>query len=178
MAGQNKRDDTAARSVAFLGLMFALAMALSLLESMIPALPMLPPGVKLGLSNIVTMYCLFFLGARSAFTVAALKSCFVLLLRGPAGASMSLAGGLLSVLVMRLLLLSKQMREQVPLVSIVGAISHNVGQLLAASVLLRSAAALYYLPVMILAGVGMGVLTGLTLRLVMPYFQRLSKAMK
>ena len=77
MAGQNKRDDTAARSVAFLGLMFALAMALSLLESMIPALPMLPPGVKLGLSNIVTMYCLFFLGARSAFTVAALKSCFV-----------------------------------------------------------------------------------------------------
>ena len=170
MAGQNKRDDTAARSVAFLGLMFALAMALSLLESMIPALPMLPPGVKLGLSNIVTMYC--------AFTVAALKSCFVLLLRGPAGASMSLAGGLLSVLVMRLLLLSKQMREQVPLVSIVGAISHNVGQLLAASVLLRSAAALYYLPVMILAGVGMGVLTGLTLRLVMPYFQRLSKAMK
>lgn len=178
MAGQNRRGRESAKSVAFLGLMFSLAMALSLLESMIPALPALPPGVKLGLSNIVTMYCLFFLGTGPAFTVAALKSGFVFFLRGPVGASMSLAGGLFSVLIMRLLLLSKQMREQPLLVSIAGAVAHNVGQLLMAVLLLRSAAALYYLPVMVLAGVGMGILTGLTMRLVSPYLQRVSGAMK
>ena len=44
---------------ALMGLLFALAMALSFLESLLPALPMLPPGIRLGLSNIVTMYALF-----------------------------------------------------------------------------------------------------------------------
>lgn len=56
--------------IALIGLMLSLALVLSLFESMLPALPFLPVGVKLGLSNIVTMYCLFFLGARPAFAVA------------------------------------------------------------------------------------------------------------
>lgn len=86
--------------IALIGLMLSLALVLSLFESMLPALPFLPVGVKLGLSNIVTMYCLFFLGARPAFAVAALKSLFVLLTRGPTGAAMSFAGGILSLAVM------------------------------------------------------------------------------
>lgn len=47
------------RQTVLMGLMFALAMVLSYVESMI-TVPGLPPGVKLGLSNIVTMYCVFF----------------------------------------------------------------------------------------------------------------------
>ena len=45
-----------AYKTAFMGLMLGLALALSFLESMLPVLPFLPVGVKLGLSNIVTMY--------------------------------------------------------------------------------------------------------------------------
>ena len=67
------------RQLTMMALLFAMAMVLSILESMIPALPMLPPGVKLGLSNIVTMYALFVLGPAQGYTIAVLKSFFVFL---------------------------------------------------------------------------------------------------
>ena len=94
------------RQTVLMGLMFALAMVLSYVESMI-TVPGLPPGVKLGLSNIVTMYCVFFLGWKQAYTLAVLKGFFALLTRGFTAACMSTAGGLVSVTVMLLLILPK-----------------------------------------------------------------------
>ena len=79
MAAQNRNRKV--KRLALMGLLFALAMALSFLESLLPALPMLPPGIRLGLSNIVTMYALFALGPVSGYTIAVLKSLFVLLTR-------------------------------------------------------------------------------------------------
>ncbi len=165
-----------AYKVAFPGLMLALALVLSFFESMLPALPFLPVGVKLGLSNIVTMYCLFFLGARTAFAVAVLKSLFVLLTRGVVGAALSLSGGLCSVCLM--LLFKKLPGLGDRLISIVGAISHNVGQLILAGIILKSVYTFYYLPIMILSGTGMGLITGILLRLVMPYLKNVNRAIK
>lgn len=162
--------------IALLGLMLALALALSFFESLLPALPFMPVGVKLGLSNIVTMYCLFFLGGSSALSVAFLKACFVFLMRGPVGAALSLAGGLLSIGAM--LVVKKLPSLSNGFVSIVGAIAHNIGQLALASVILKSAYTFYYLPVMIISGAVMGSVTGILLRLVMPYLQNADKAIK
>ena len=64
-----------------LALLFALSVVLMLLENMIPPLPALPPGVKLGLSNIAVMYCLFYMGKENAFILLVLKSLFVFLTR-------------------------------------------------------------------------------------------------
>ena len=66
LAAQNRNCKV--KRLALMGLLFALAMALSFLESLLPALPMLPPGIRLGLSNIVTMYALFVLGPVSGYT--------------------------------------------------------------------------------------------------------------
>lgn len=165
-----------AYKVAFTGLMLALALVLSFFESMLPALPFLPVGVKLGLSNIVTMYCLFFLGAKTAFAVAVLKALFVLLTRGPVGAALSLSGGLCSVGLMLLFRRLPGLGDR--LVSIIGAISHNIGQLLLAAFILKSAYTFYYLPVMILSGAVMGLITGILLRLVMPYLKNVNGAIK
>ena len=55
-----------------MGLLFATAVVLSYIEGMV-SVPGLPPGVKLGLSNIVTMYCVFFLGVSNAYTLAAVS---------------------------------------------------------------------------------------------------------
>lgn len=101
MAAQNRNRKV--KRLALMGLLFALAMALSFLESLLPALPMLPPGIRLGLSNIVTMYALFVLGPVSGYTIAVLKSLFVLLTRGAVAAAMSASGGIASVTVMLLL---------------------------------------------------------------------------
>ena len=75
-------------------LFLAMALVLSYVENLLPALPFLPPGVKLGLSHVVIMYCLFFVGAPSAFWIALLKSLFVLLTRGMIAALLSLSGGI------------------------------------------------------------------------------------
>ena len=52
------------RRVALMGLLFALSVVLSFLEGTLTPLLGLPPGVKLGLANVVVMYALFFLGQR------------------------------------------------------------------------------------------------------------------
>ena len=162
-----------ARRVAWMGLLFALAVVLSFFEGLLPVLPSLPPGVKLGLSNIVTMYALFFMGWRSAGTIEILKALFVLVTRGPVAACMSLAGGIFSVLVMTLLLVFCR-RPAYPLVSIFGAVFHNIGQLAVSALVLKSAFAFAYLPVMILSGVVMGLLTSLLLKMLQPYLVRLN----
>ena len=120
MAAQNRNCKV--KRLALMGLLFALAMALSFLESLLPALPMLPPGIRLGLSNIVTMYALFVLGPVSVF----------------------------------------------------GGAAHNMGQLIAARFIISNQYVWYYLPVLLAAGLLMGAITGMALRVVMPYLDRLS----
>ena len=171
MAAQNRNRKV--KRLALMGLLFALAMALSFLESLLPALPMLPPGIRLGLSNIVTMYALFVLGPVSGYTIAVLKSLFVLLTRG-AVAAMSASGGIASVTVMLLLSLLPGIRRQYLLLSVFGGAAHNVGQLIAARFIISNQYVWYYLPVLLAAGLLMGAITGMALRVVMPYLDRLS----
>ncbi len=73
-------------------LLFALSIVMAYLEHLIPPLPFQPPGVKLGLSNIITMYTLFFIGVPQGFLMAVLKGGFVFLTRG------TIAGLLLSLI--------------------------------------------------------------------------------
>ena len=161
MAAQNRNRKV--KRLALMGLLFALAMALSFLESLLPALPMLPPGIRLGLSNIV-----------SGYTIAVLKSLFVLLTRGAVAAAMSASGGIASVTVMLLLSLLPGIRRQYLLLSVFGGAAHNMGQLIAARFIISNQYVWYYLPVLLAAGLLMGAITGMALRVVMPYLDRLS----
>ena len=156
-----------ASRVALLGLLFALSMVLSFVESGFAGLIPIP-GIKPGLSNIVTMYCLFCLGRREAYTLALLKSFFVFLTRGAVGAAMSLAGGLLSVSVMLILLLFGEKKFSDTVLSVCGGVSHNVGQILMAMLVLGSTAVVYYLPVLMIAGIITGFLIGLVAGLIIP----------
>ena len=165
MAAQNRNRKV--KRLALMGLLFALAMALSFLES-------LPTGVRLGLSNIVTMYALFVLGPVSGYTIAVLKSLFVLLTRGAVAACMSVSGGLFSVTVMLLLGLLPGIKKQYLLLSVFGGASHNIGQLIAARFIINNSYVWYYLPVLLAAGLLMGAVTGLALRVILPYLNRLN----
>ena len=167
----HRTEKSTARWVALMGMLFALAAVLSFFEGLFPVAAMLPPGIKLGLSNIVTMYALFYIGVSGGFTVAVLKGLFVLLTRGPVAACMSLTGGLVSVAVMAVLFRLPH-RPARTLISVFGAVFHNVGQLAAAVLVLRSGFAFGWLPVMILSGVGMGMITALLLRLTEPYLRQ------
>ncbi len=127
----NRRSYEKTRSIALSGLLFALAMALSFIEGTL-VIPGLLPGMKLGLANIVVMYALFFMGPRQALVLDVLKALFVFLVSGWTAGFLSLCGGLLSLLVMWRAVLSLPVRPTWFILSVCGALAHNIGQLLGA----------------------------------------------
>jgi heptaprenyl diphosphate synthase len=133
----------------------------------------LPPGIKLGLSNIVTMYCLFFIGKFPAITIATLKSLFVLLTKGFTAGVLSLTGGLCALAVMILLNVLFREKCSYTMLSIMGGISNNIGQIAMASLILQTQLVLYYLPILLIGGLIAGLLTGTLLKIVMPALRRL-----
>jgi len=164
---------TSART-AFTGLLAALALTLSFLEGLLPPLPMLPPGAKLGLSNIVTMYAAGSLGLPCALFLAVLKGGFAFLGRGLTAGLMSLSGGVASTLVMWVLL--RKTNASLMVIGVWGALTHNAAQLVVAWVL-TSRAVVFYVPVLLVFGVLTGLLTGLVLKLSLPPLQRLARHM-
>lgn len=155
-----------------MGLLFAAAIILSLVEDAIH-LPMPAPGVKLGLSNIIIMYALFFLGLKDALLLALLKSMFVFITRGHISAIISLSGGLGSVLIMFVLFIIFKDKISYLIISIAGSIFHNLGQLSAVSLIYTNLLFLPYLPVLMVFGVIAGVTTATLLRVVLPALDKL-----
>lgn len=159
-------------AVALTGMLFALAVVLGWLESLLAPLLGLAPGLKLGLANVVVMYALLYLSGRQALLLAALKALFVFLTRGAVAGALSASGGLVSLAVMWLLLRAKN-RPSWFILSASGAVTHNLGQLAAAAAILGSALALNYAPVLLVAGLAMGWLTSLSLKALIPALERL-----
>ena len=161
------------RQIAFLGVMLAVVFVLSAAESLLLTLPLLPPHVRPGLSNIVVMYCLFCVGYKQAIGLGVAKSLFVLLTRGPTAGLLSLCGGMLSIAVIILLLTlfdgkGGEGKMSYACVSVAGAIAHNLGQLAAIMALMATPAMIYFLPTLILTGIATGLLTGTLLKILMP----------
>ena len=154
-----------AHEVALSGLLFALAIVLSMAESAITPLLGLAPGVKIGLANIVVMYAVFFMGARQALLLVVLKALFTLLTRGP-------VAGLLSLGVMWALYHLPH-RPTWFIVSVCGAVAHNLGQLAGASVVLSSRLALGYAPVLLVSGLAMGGVTAASLSALLPALEKM-----
>lgn len=162
----------ATRRVAFLGLLGALALALSGLEMLLPPLPVLPPGAKPGFSNIVTMYAASSVGLGPALVLALLKGLFAGVTRGFTAFLMSTCGGLLSTLVMAFLFRGKKRGFGLVGVGIAGAVSHNGAQLCVAAFIV-SGAVWYYVPFLLVFAVLTGTVTGLILRTALPALERL-----
>ena len=145
------------KKVAFLGLSIALAMILSFVESQIPPLVAVP-GVKVGLPNLVIVYLLYKLGAKEAVTVSIIRVLLVSILFGNVEtAFFSVCGAALSLLGMILL----KRFFATPTVSVVGAVLHNVGQIIAAILWTRTPAIVMYLPVLFISGTIAGVVIGI-----------------
>lgn len=147
--------------------MLALAFGLSFLEHLLPLSLLIPlPGVKLGLSNLVTVVLLYFVSPLDAAIVSLLRIGLSALLFGtPVSFFFSILGGLFAYLMLLLCRpLYKRFFSFVG-VSILSATGHHLGQMLAALILFDTGVLLTYLPVLLLAGIVTGGLTGLVLNL-------------
>lgn len=141
------------------------ALVLSYIEMSLPDLPFVLPGMKLGLSNIATMFALSAMSLPSALVVCMTKALFVLLMRGFTAFLMSLCGGVLSAVVMYLLMKFK--RVGFVGVGVGGAFSHNLGQILIAFLFTDSTVFAYF-SVLGLASVVTGTVTALAVYLILP----------
>lgn len=148
------------RKLLQLALLTAVSLILFLVEAQIPA-PIPVPGVKLGLGNIIVVCILFFYGRREALAVLTVKILLSALLTGQVGALIySAAGGMLSLGVM--CALKGLLRDnQLWVASVLGALSHNLGQILAAMAVSATPGLIAYLPVLALSGMVTGLFTGL-----------------
>ncbi len=148
------------KKLLYLALLTSVSLVLFVVENQIPA-PVPVPGVKLGLGNIIVVCVLFLYGRREALAVLLVKVVLSAILTGNVGAlAYSLAGGLLSLGVMSLLrgLLTDR---QLWVGSVLGAMFHNLGQLLAAMAIAKTPGLIAYLPVLLLSGMVTGLFTGL-----------------
>ena len=148
------------RKLTQMALLTAIALTIFMVEAQIPALVPVP-GVKLGLSNIVTVFAVFAMGPKEAASIL-----FVRIFLGAVFAGnfstifYSAAGGALAIgvtIVLRKLLTQKQLW----VAGVMGAIAHSIGQMAMAILLTSTVGLIAYLPVMIIISILTGCFTGL-----------------
>ena len=147
------------KRIALLGLLTAIALTIFMIEAQIPAVIPIP-GVKLGLSNIVTVFAVFTLGPWDGAAVLACRIFLGAVFAGNFSTILySAAGGFLSILVT--MGLRKVLKEnQIWAAGCLGAIAHSVGQMIAAIVITRTPGLLVYLPVLVIISIFTGLFTG------------------
>lgn len=163
----------AVRNMTVSAMLFAVSLVLSALESVLPPIPVPVPGIRLGLSNIPVMYALFFSKKRQAFAIGVLKAVFVGITRGVTAGLLSFSGGMLSLAAMTLLIMIFRGRISYTVLSIFGAVFHNIGQLTAVSLLYTTIYIWVYLPVLFLFGTAAGIVTAVLLKFVLPALKKL-----
>lgn len=144
---------------AYFGMFTALALIFSYVETFIP-IPLGIPGIKLGLANLLVVIILYKQNVREAFLLSVARILLSGFLFGSlSGILYSLAGGMMSLVVMSLL--KKSGEFSVMGVSIAGGVSHNIGQLAVAMAVVETYRVGYYFPVLLVAGLLTGSLIGI-----------------
>ena len=147
------------KKLVFMALCTAISLIIWVVESQIPA-PVPVPGVKLGLASVVTLTAMVLLGRKEALAILLMRVFLASVFAGSFSAILfSLAGGVLSWAVMALAL--RPLGDRLLwVVSVLGAIAHNAGQLLAAIAVTRTASLVAYGPALLCAAIVTGAFTG------------------
>lgn len=147
------------KKLALMAMLTAISLIVFVIEAQIPA-PLPIPGVKLGLANIITLVAMLILGRKEAGAIL-----FVRILMGSiyaggvSGFMFSIAGGAMAYIVMCITV--KVFPEKlVWVVSILGALGHNAGQLAVSVIITQTPSILVYAPALAASGIITGAFTG------------------
>lgn len=159
------------KKLSICAVLISLALVLSYIERFFPLQMIVPlPGIKLGLANIVTLVALYYLDWKSTYGIILVRCLLGAIFSGSvSGLIFSLTGGLFSVSIM--LLVKKISCFSIYGVSILGAAAHNMGQIMAAIVLMQSIYIGSYLPYLLIValftGYAMGSVTAGVLKVIL-----------
>jgi heptaprenyl diphosphate synthase len=147
------------KKMVLLGILVGIALVIYLIEAQ---LPVLFPGIKLGLANSISLVALILLGWKEAFLIMFLRTILGSIFGGSLSAFMfSIAGGILSNIVMIILYKCFKNSLSIPAISVCGAVFHNVGQLLVAAFIIRDLRIYIYLPVLLVSAIVTGYFIGI-----------------
>ncbi len=147
------------KNLAFSAMFAALALIFSYVEALIP-IPVPVPGVKLGVANLVIIIALYRMGFRRALSINCVRIALAgLLFSGVFGMIYSFAGGILSLIVMQLL--KRTGLFSMVGVSMAGGVAHNLGQLIAACIVVSTPSLMSYFSVLLFTGLIGGILIGI-----------------
>lgn len=156
------------------GILAASAIALSTLEGLVPVSAFIPiPGLKLGIANLAVMTAFYLFGKKSAAAVAFIKVLSVFLTFGNVSSAFISSFGTLFAYV-SLIITKKHIEKRITFigVSAFSALSHAVGQLLAACILTGSTASLALLFPLGLCSIATGMLCGFLMNCTYPIVER------
>lgn len=146
------------KKTAYLGLFAAVAIIFGYIESMFPFFAGVP-GMKLGLANLAVLFILETYTWKEAALVSAVRIIVIGFMFGNMFSILySLAGASLSLTVMTLM--KKKSGFSILGISVAGGVSHNIGQLIIASLTTMTSSLLYYSPALLISGVITGLLIG------------------
>jgi len=156
----------------FLSLLVAIGLALSVLESAIP-LPILIPGARLGLSNIVILVTLIIFGFKEALLVSVIKSFVLVLVTGSVSSLIySFTGAVLSCITMYIVYKYFSNIFSLIGVSIFGAITHNIAQISVAALIMFNVRIYTYIPILMLTSLFTGYFVGLASSFIVKNLQK------
>lgn len=147
------------KKLALMSVLTAIALTIFMIEAQLPS-PVPIPGVKLGLANIITLTTMLILGKKEAGAVFTVRIIMGAMFSGsPSTLLYSAAGGALAYAVMWVLV-GRVDEKRLWAVSAVSAVAHNMGQLAACVMVVKTAGVFLYAPALIISGVITGVFTG------------------
>lgn len=159
------------KKTAYLGVMAAIALCLSYLESLLPPLPFSVPGMKLGLANFAILLTLYLFGIKEAAVVNFVRIVLAAFLFGNLYSFMfSLCGGILSLLVEALIYKRKGVNEL--FVSVMGGLFHNAGQLIFCIIVMRNLMIVDYFVFLAASGFVTGLLIGFLVKILRPRLEK------
>lgn len=161
-----------------LSMFAAIALVIFIVEAQFPSPVLYIPGMKLGLANAVTLFLLSEYTKKDAFAVLMVRIFLGSFFAGQMTSLIySLAGGILSFMVM-ILCIKIFGKEYIWFTGVCGGISHNIGQICAAALLMETKAVFSYLPWLILFGTGAGLFCGLSAQFLAKHTRRLKNNLK
>lgn len=151
--------ESISKKVATCGMLVALAFIFSYVEMLIP-FSFGIPGIKLGLANLVVLSCIYLIQPGEVLIILLSRIFLAGFLFGNMSTIIySLAGGILSFIIM--LTVKKIDKFSIIGVSILGGISHNIGQIIVAVIAVSNLKIAFILPVLLLSGSVTGALVGI-----------------
>lgn len=155
---EQKRKTISLKKYTAMAILTAVSLILFTVEAALPPIPI--QGVKIGFSNIVTLISMIFLGRREAFIVLIMR----IILAGVFAGSIlsfgfSIVGGITAFIIMALTV-NLFGEKKIWIVSVLGAVFHNAGQLAVAIVATGTPSLLLYAPVLLLSAIVTGAIIG------------------